>query len=69
MNLASSKSLIKELSRRKRSISQTSSHDQYKQLLYLLSEKIALFLLTTTKVVFSLAKVFSTSPISLSLTT
>jgi len=65
MNLASSKSLIKELSRRKRSISQTSSHDQYKQLL---SEKKALFLLTTTKVVFSLAKVFSTSPISLVLT-
>ena len=38
--------------------------DQYRQLLNLKLEKKALFLLTTIKVVFSLANVFSTSPIS-----
>jgi len=43
----------------------TSLQDQYRQLLNLELEKKALFLLTTIKVVFSLAKDFSISPISL----
>ena len=57
--------LIRQLSSRKQSISQTSSQDQYRQLFNLELEKKALFLLITIKVVFSLAKAFSISPISL----
>ena len=59
---------MRQLSKRKQSISQTSLHDQKRQLLYKELEKKALFLITTIKVLFSLAEVFSTSPISLFLT-